>query len=197
MVLNDISNPRHDITTSVERHTASAAILHNIKEHWPRIIATPTDQHVCTKRPKAAGKTDPRDMTSSTIKLTLPKAQAAEVIRIQADPNTATANRLCTTTGQASQPRIDAPVITPTIRALRSIYIASPALAGMSAAELHMWLTSILTPMHGREAAAAAKGCETVAIAAADARGMARTRGALQYHPLRRLNPAIPDCTPP
>eukprot|EP00873_Tetraselmis_striata_P039578 jgi/Tetstr1/459842/TSEL_005191.t1 len=115
-------------------------------------------------------------MTSGTIKLTLPKDHAAEVIRIQADPHTATANRMYTTTGQASQPRIDAPVITPAIRAMRSIYIASPTPAGISVAELHMWLTNILTPMHGREAAASAKGStrrptnlETVAIAAADA----------------------------
>eukprot|EP00873_Tetraselmis_striata_P020164 jgi/Tetstr1/440428/TSEL_028761.t1 len=32
MVLNDIANPQHDITTSVERHNASTTILHNIKK---------------------------------------------------------------------------------------------------------------------------------------------------------------------
>eukprot|EP00873_Tetraselmis_striata_P019428 jgi/Tetstr1/439692/TSEL_028111.t1 len=45
LVLNDIANPQHGdyITTSVERHNTSAAILHNIKKHWPHITTIPTD----------------------------------------------------------------------------------------------------------------------------------------------------------
>eukprot|EP00873_Tetraselmis_striata_P025645 jgi/Tetstr1/445909/TSEL_033538.t1 len=85
------------------------------------------------------------------------------------------ASRLFTNIGQASQSRVDAPVITPAIHALRTLYIASPALAGISAADLDVWMSNILISMHAREAAAAAKGStcrsanlETMAIATAE-----------------------------
>lgn len=78
---------------------------------------------------------------------------------MQAYPRTATANMLYTTFGYALQPRIDAPVITPVMRAQYTLtFIASPPLSGISATELHTWMANIMTPMHAPESATAARG---------------------------------------
>lgn len=71
LVLNDIAKPFYDVTTATERHNASAAILHQLKKTGTHSIAVPADLYVYTKRLKVAGKTEPRDKTTGTIKLTL------------------------------------------------------------------------------------------------------------------------------
>eukprot|EP00873_Tetraselmis_striata_P005112 jgi/Tetstr1/425376/TSEL_015823.t1 len=81
-LINDHSNPGIDITTENERRDANLTIFRSIQKTWTHITATATDLHACTKRFPMPSRKGKRDVTSGTVKLSLPKVDAIEAIRL-------------------------------------------------------------------------------------------------------------------
>eukprot|EP00873_Tetraselmis_striata_P034571 jgi/Tetstr1/454835/TSEL_041715.t1 len=94
LFLNDYSNPGIDITTENERRDVNLAIFMSLQKTRTHLTATATELLVCTKRLPMPSHKGKRDVTTGTVKLSLPKVDVIEAIRMQTDPGTAPANKL-------------------------------------------------------------------------------------------------------
>eukprot|EP00873_Tetraselmis_striata_P011352 jgi/Tetstr1/431616/TSEL_021146.t1 len=88
----------------------------------------------------------------------LREVEAAEAIRLQTKRRIATTNKIYTNAGMLVLSRINNPVISEDLPAQRTIFVSSFMLEDIFGPELWARMSYVLTPMHGMERDARAKG---------------------------------------